>query len=88
MSLPDFDWPRLRQDFPDTFESPVDASAGPASWVALRAVVKADTIDVYVGTTTAPALKVRKLGQRSQGLIGLWTGNGSDGTFANLRVTR
>lgn len=88
MSLPDFDWPRLRQDFPDQFENPVDASAGPASWVPLRVVVKAGTIEVYVGTATALALKARKLGERTQGLIGLWTGNGSDGTFANLRVTR
>ena len=88
MSLPDFDWPRLRQDFPDQFENPVDASAGPTDWVPLRIVVKGDTIEVYVGNATAPALKARKLGQRHQGLVGLWTGNGSDGNFANVRITR
>jgi hypothetical protein len=34
-----------------------------------------------------PALVVRKLGQLGRGQIGLWTGNNSDGDFANLTVT-
>jgi hypothetical protein len=30
---------------------------------------------------------VRKLGTLTHGQVGLWVGNGSDGDFANLRVT-
>ena len=32
-------------------------------------------------------LEVRKLGSLDRGAVGLWVGNGSDGDFANLRIT-
>jgi hypothetical protein len=88
MAPPDFDWPRLRQEFPERFENPVDPSVEPTAWVPLRIVVKGRTIQGYVGGVTSPTLDVRKFGQHDRGLIGLWTGNNSDGDFANLRVTR
>jgi hypothetical protein len=87
ISPPDYDWPRLRQDFPEEFENPVDPSIDPTGWVRLRVVVEGRTIRIYVGEGTSPALEVRKLGAHDRGMIGLWTGNGSDGDFANLRVT-
>lgn len=87
MASPDYDWPRLRKEFPEEFENPVDASVAPTDWVPLRVVVKGRTIQVYVGLVKAPTLEVRKLGQHDRGMIGLWTGNGSDGDFANLRIT-
>ena len=71
----------------EEFENPVDASISPTAWVPLRIVVKGSAIQVYVGVVQSPALEVRKLGQHDRGLIGLWTGNNSDGDFANLRVT-
>ncbi len=87
ISVPDSDWPRLRKEFPEEFENPVDASIEPTGWVPLRLVVKAKTIQIYVGGVKSPALEVRKLGTQSGGLVGLWVGNGSDGDFANLRIT-
>lgn len=84
---PDFDWPRLRKEFPEEFENPVDQSIVPTGWVPLRVVVKGRTIQVYVGPAASPALEVRKLGAHDRGLVGLWTGNNSDGDFANLRIT-
>jgi hypothetical protein len=87
IALPDYDWPRLRKEFPEEFENPVDPSLVPTDWVPLRVVVKKSTIQVYVGAGNSPALEVRKLGQQDRGMIGLWTGNNSDGEFANLRVT-
>jgi hypothetical protein len=86
MALPDYDWPRLRKEFPEEFENPVDPSVVPSDWVPLRVVVKGRTIQVYVGLVNSPTLEVRKLGQHDRGLIGLWTGNNSDGDFANLRL--
>jgi hypothetical protein len=86
--LPDFDWPRLRKEFPEEFENPVDASVSPTDWVPLRIVVTAKTVRIYVGRgVTTPTLGVRKLGTLERGRIGLWVGNNSDGDFANLRVT-
>ncbi len=87
ISLPEYDWPRLRKEFPEEFEDPVDQSIVPTDWVPLRVVVKGQTIQVYVGPAKSPALEVRKLGQLDRGMIGLWVGNGSDGDFANLRIT-
>ncbi len=86
-SLPEFDWPRLRKEFPEEFESPVDPSIVPTDWVPLRVVVQPKTVAIYVGNVTSPTLEVRKLGQLDRGMIGLWTGNNSDGDFANLRLT-
>ena len=86
MALPDYDWPRLRQQFPDEFESSIDPSIVPTDWVHLRITVKGKTIQAYVGPVPSPTLQVRKLGQHDRGMIGLWTGNGSDGDFAHLRI--
>jgi hypothetical protein len=87
VALPEYDWPRLRKDFPEEFENPVDASVVPTDWVPLRVDVKGQRIQIYVGSVKSPTLEVRKLGQHDRGAVGLWTGNGSDGDFANLRIT-
>jgi len=87
IALPEYDWPRLREQFPDEFEKSVDPSVAPSDWVPLRVVVNDRTIQAYIGRVTSPTLEVRKLGSQAQGLIGLWAGNTSDGDFANLRVT-
>jgi hypothetical protein len=88
IALPDYDWPRLRKEFPEEFENPVDPSVAPTDWVPLRVVVKGRSIQIYVGTVTSPTLEARTLGQQDRGLVGLWTGNNSDGDFANLRITQ
>jgi hypothetical protein len=87
IALPDYDWPRLRKDFPEEFENPVDPSIVPTDWVPLKVVVKGQTIQVFAGAATTPALEVRKLSAQDRGTLGLWTGNNSDGDFANLRIT-
>lgn len=86
ISVPDFDWPRLRQDFPEEFENPVDPSISPTDWVPLRIVVKGQKIEIYVGAVKTPTLEVRKLGKLTRGAVGLWAGNTSDGDFANVRI--
>jgi hypothetical protein len=87
IAVPDYDWPRLRKEFPEEFENPVDASVSPTDWVPLRVVVAGQRIQIYVGGVKAAALEARKLGSYERGAVGLWTGNNSDGDFANLRIT-
>jgi hypothetical protein len=87
ISLPDYDWPRLRKEFPEEFENPVDPSVVPTGWVPLRIVVKGATVQIFVGAVKAPTLEVRKLGSLDRGAVGLWVGNTSDGDFAILRIT-
>jgi hypothetical protein len=86
MASPNYDWPRLRKEFPEEFENPVDPSLEPADWVPLRIVVEGGTIQVYAGPVTTPTLDVRKLGEHNRGMIGLWTGTNSDGDFGYLRI--
>ena len=87
ISVPEYDWPRLRKEFPEEFENPVDQAIVPTDWVRLRVVVEAKTVKIFVGPGQTPALEVRKLGELDGGMIGLLVGNGSDGHFANLVVT-
>lgn len=87
IAIPEFDWPRLRKEFPEEFENPVDSSIVPTDWVPVRVVVKDRTIQVYAGAVKTPTLEVRKLGQQDRGAVGLWTGNNSEGDFANLRLS-
>jgi hypothetical protein len=85
--LPDLDWASLRQQFPEEFENPVDASIAPTDWVRLRVVVEGGRVQIYVGPVQQVTLEVRKLGQLDGGQVGLWVGNTSGGDFANLVVT-
>jgi hypothetical protein len=86
MQVPEFDWPVLREKFPEEFERPVDASIKPTDWVHLRVVVKGGRVQAFVGSATTPTLDVRKLGQLDRGMVGLWVGNNSDGDFSSLRL--
>lgn len=86
ISVPEYDWPRLRKEFPEEFENPVDASLVPTDWVHLRIVVKGAAVQVYAGRVQSPTLEVRKLGTLDRGAVGLWVGNNSDGDFADVRI--
>lgn len=89
IAVPDYDWPRLRQERPEQFESAVDASVSPTDWIPLRIVIDGSSLKVYVGSATgSPALDVERLATTGRGMVGLWVGNGSDGVFANLRTVR
>jgi hypothetical protein len=88
VALPDYPWPRLRKEFPEEFENPVDQSIEPTGWVPLRIVSKGKAVQIYVGRGTAPTLEVRRLGQHDRGLVGLWTDSNSIAEFASLRLTQ
>jgi hypothetical protein len=57
-----------RQDFPEEFETPVDASIVPTNWVKLRVVVEGNKVQIYVGPVKEVTLEVRKLGQLDGGV--------------------
>ena len=87
IQFPDYDWPRLRKEFPEEFENPVDKSIEPTGWVPVRVLVQAQRVQIFVGPDKTPTLDVRKLGDLTGGQVGLWAGNTSDGDFRNLRLT-
>jgi hypothetical protein len=86
ISLPKFDFQDLRDQFPEEFENPVDASLVPTDWVKLRVIVEGSKVQIQVGSANEVTLGVRKLGQLDSGQVGLWVGNNSGGDFANLVI--
>ncbi|MGO3110083.1 hypothetical protein [Sphingobacterium sp. JB170] len=86
ISLPENDWPYLREEFPDKYEAPISTEVNPNYWFRVKVVVTSETITTYINTDQTPVLTVQSLRTISSGKVGFWTGNGSDGDFANLKI--
>lgn len=87
VSHPDYGWQRLRNEHPGVYEKPVSPVPEPDGWFHARVVVAGSSVQVFVNDAAEPSLRVETLTGRRSGRIGLWVGNGSDGTFANLKIT-
>lgn len=90
ISHPAHTWAQLRQDHPDVYENSLQDPPDPDDFFRARIVVADREIRVYVEDDTEPSLVVTELTNRTGGRIGLWMGNNSDGSFADLvlRKTR
>ena len=60
----------------------------PDDWVKLKIVIQGNKATAFVNGSEKPALQVELLNHRLKGKVGLWVGNGSDGWFKNLKITR
>jgi len=87
VSHPANTWQRLRTERPGQFEQAIDPPPDPNAWFHARIVLAGGRVDVFVNGAGKPSLSVEDLGAAKSGGIALWTGNGSDGAFANLRIT-
>ncbi len=83
---PDFDFARSRKEAPEKYESYVDLE--PGVWTKYRIEVAGRTARLYVHGAEQPCLVVNdlKLEPRS-GAVALWVGPGTEGYFANLKIT-
>ncbi len=86
VSHPEFTWSRLREEHPDEYENPLANPPDPDRFFTARIVVEKPEVRVYVGDETEPCLVVEELSDRIGGRVGLWMGNGSDGSFADLVI--
>ncbi len=86
VSFPDWPWNRTRAETPGLYESYADLE--PGAWTHVKITVSGTKAALYVHNAEQPCLIVNdlKLGA-AKGAIGLWIGPGTDGYFANLRVT-
>ncbi len=87
ISHPAHTWSKLREERPGQFEREVSPAPDPNEWFHVRVVVRHPTVQVFVNDATTPALEVEQLSARKTGWVGVWVGNGSGGSFANVRVT-
>jgi hypothetical protein len=87
MSLPGYEWDKLRQEYPLVYENEVNPAPRATAWFHTRIVINADDIVVYVDHADKPSLTIKKLNNRQNGLLGLWS-TGLPGDFANLVITQ
>jgi len=85
-SHPDFDFARSRQEAPEKYESYVDLQ--PGVWTRYRIEVQGPKARLYVNGAEQPCLIVddMKIPPR-EGQVALWVGPGTEGYFANLKIT-
>lgn len=88
VSMPKYDWYKLRSDFPGKYEKPLNTPPDPNEWFHVRIAVNGKSIRVFVNGETVPALEVEQLAPTAGEMIGYWVGNGSGGSWKNLKITR
>ena len=85
-SFPDFDFARSRQEAPEKYESYVDLQ--PGVWTRYKIEVDGRKARLYVNGAEQPCLIVNDLKLDPQtGGVALWVGPGTEGYFANLKIT-
>ncbi len=87
ISHPDFPWKKLRDEKNGQYEKAVTPEPDPNDWFHTKIEVGDKEVKVFVNNSAKPSLVVNKLNDRKTGMIGLWTGEGSGGEFANLSIT-
>lgn len=87
VSLPQYEWNRLREEFPGKYESTIDPVPDPQDWFHATIVIEYPVVKVFVDNSDTPCLTVNQLNSTKQGWVGFWVGNTSDGYFRNLKVT-
>ena len=87
VSHPANTWQRLRAERPGQFEQAIEPPPDPNGWFHARIVIAGGRVEVFVNGAAKPSLSVEDLGSAKSGGVALWVGNGSDGAFANLRIT-
>lgn len=88
ISMPNHDWSELRKAYPGKYETILDPAPDPESWVTLKLVIAGQRLSAFVNGSVTPALTIELLNDRLQGKVALWVGDGSDGAFRNLKITR
>ena len=87
VSHPANTWQKLRTERPGQFERAIEPPPDPNNWFHARIVVANSKVEVYVDRAARPSLVVDDLGAAGSGGVALFVGNGSDGAFANLKIT-
>jgi len=86
ISEPEYPWYRLRKELPGVYESYVDLE--PGVWTKYRIEVDGRRARLYAHGAEQPSLIVNDMKHEPRaGGVALWVGPGTEGYFANLKVT-
>ncbi len=84
---PEFDFYQLRKQSPEKYESYVDLE--PGVWTKYRIVIDGTKARLFVHGAAQPCLIVNDMKHGdSEGAVALWVGPGTEGYFANLKITQ
>jgi hypothetical protein len=87
ISMPEYEWSRLRKEAPGQYESYVDLV--PGEWTKIKIEVSGIKARLYVNDSPQPVLIVNDLKHGdSQGSVALWIGLGTEAYFTNLRLSQ
>lgn len=92
-SYPDYKFDRLRKEAPERYESYADMTLN--EWITMKIVVNGQEAKLYLNDAKQPSLLVKDMkhgvgtatADRSGG-IGLWVDVGTEGYFADLKITK
>lgn len=87
ISMPEYEWSRLRREAPGQYESYVDLV--PGEWTKIKIEVSDVKARLYVNNSPQPALVVNDLKHGdSEGAVALWIGMGTEAYFTYLRLSK
>ena len=85
-SVPDFDWYRLRREWPWVYES--HAELAMETWTKVRIEVEGRVAKLYLNGSPEASLVVDGLkGEDLHGGVGLWAYSGEESYFSNVSIT-
>lgn len=86
-SFPDFPFSRTRKETPEKYESYTDMALN--EWIKIKITVKDSKAQLFINDAIQPCLIVNDLkhGADSSGAIGLWVDVGTEGYFADLKIS-
>jgi hypothetical protein len=86
VSVPDFDWYKLRQEWPWVYEAYADLQT--ETWTKVRIEVAGRSAKLYLNRSEQPSLVVDGLkGEDLRGGVALWSYQGQEAYFSNVRIT-
>ena len=86
ISMPEYEWSKLRKEAPGQYESYVDLM--PGEWTKIKIEVNGIKARLYVNDSPQPVLVVNDLKHGdSRGVVALWIGMGTEAYFADLRLS-
>jgi len=87
ISMPQYDWYKLRQEHPGVYENMIQHVPDPDDWFHATIIINYPEVKVFVDNSVEPSLVISQISSRKKGWVGFWVGNGSEGSFRNLKIT-
>lgn len=88
ISHPENPWFKLRETLPGVYENKITPVPNPEQWFHVKIIITSPEIQVFVDKSNSQSFIIKKLLSKPAGLVGLWLGNKSDGTFKNLKIVQ